>query len=1314
MNKLPVLLKWLIAVLLLTVITIAVVVVQRNKPPDAPPVAQSKEVITATVQSPVPVKIDVPEHKPVESAQPIAKSEAHPIIFGIVTDENSNPVSSVKIACVAVSSTTSGSSVKRIDDKKEKEHILTDINGEYKTPALSLGKYTVYADCNSYQLARENAEVIDSAKDVPLNIQLKKGGFISGKVVDESNKAIKDVKIEARGKHRDGEKDCDCWAVRSAQTDENGKYEVWGLSAPSCYISAKAADYVNVEHKTAQLNSSNVDFTLKIGGRMEVRIIDKATKNPVKQDEVKIQALWKKNRSSSVGGNWDVSTTEDGSFLLKGLPVGDYKVQVNSTNKGIYKKAERKEDVKVVAGETTKGIIFELEKGGSIEGKVIDKITKLPVKNCIINYEKKVESRSYNDFGYINLESPEDGKFFIGGLEDGVYTVLANANGQNYAPNKSAEVTIKDANTVSDVMIELEKGGTVEGMVLDKSTKKPIARSHVSFQPSGKDDINSFRYYTGSRSENFTDNDGKFLLVGLKDGAYVIRVDARDQDYIPAESAEVSIKDANSVTGIVIELEVGGYISGKVIDEDNKPVERISISVDPKEDDSRRGRRYGSERGYGYTGEDGQYRVSGLKEASYTVETQLGEYIRQSKENININTKDVDFVMSKGGKIEGKIVDKTTGLPIARKDNYITISCYEDKGDSDTKGRRSSRDYHYANMADDGTFTIENLKPGKYYIEAHPQKKKYEEAEYRNIEVIAGKTTSGIIIELMPGGPTYKITGVVLESATRTPIDKVNVSCFGNIGNDYCNSNGTTDAAGAFTLDGLMANVDYHLNVHSSKYVASSTKVSLKVGDVFGVEILLTKGGCIKGVVKNSAGQSLAGKRIMGLPAQIKSLADMASIRENGLNQLHTNTRDDGQFEITGVAPGKYKMFVLDEGDSFFGLPDFDNYQKEVEVKTDETVTCEIIFDKAKQSLCKVSGKLLKGGLPLAKEEIIFIEVNMISFRPAEARTSEDGSYSLEVKPGKYFIMGQNVKYGEITVPNQTEFRFDIILATLHIKGRVLDQQTKAPVDNAQIIVLRKTNEQFTGWQSLLETAIGGTDSDENGNFTMENMDAGDFIIQVVAQNYAVVMQEVKLVQSSIEDLLINMSAGGSVKGKVTDQAGSPVGDSYFSIENLDVGIPIMDFDRSGSAGLSDKDGLYQIKNIKGGKYRITAVCKGFAYAIMEISVTDGAESTLDFTLTKGGNLQVKVKDELSNPADKVNVILKTKEGAMLDNIFTPSPESIFGSKAITDKTGAYERKNIAAGEYTGILKKEGYPDSPFTFAITENQDTVLELVIKK
>ncbi|MFH1230136.1 MAG: carboxypeptidase regulatory-like domain-containing protein [Planctomycetota bacterium] len=1292
MNKSSGLLKWMIIVVALTLITIAVIITQRNKISKALDVKQGRDAITATAQSSIQVKNDVPEHKPIEPVQPVSKSEAHPIIFGIVIDANSNPVSLANIF-VVVTSTTSSSSIQRMSDKKEKEPILTNINGEYRTPVLSHGKYTIYADYNGYQLAIENAEIIDSNKDVQLNIQLKKGGFISGKVTDEGNKPIKNVEISARDK--------DVGVLRSAKTDENGKYEVWGLSAPSCYVSAKATDYVSVEYRTAQLNSSNVDFVLKAGGRMEVRVIDKITKNPVKQDEIKIQAYWKKTSMSSESQNWDISTTENGSFLLKGLPAGNYWIQVYSINKGCYKKAERKEDVKVIAGETTKGITFELEKGGSIEGMVVDKVTKQPVKGCNLSYNKKQdESHSHGYFGgYTESFSQDDGSFVVGGLENGVYTVLINANGQNYAPKESNEITIKDANTVTGVVIELEKGGTVEGVVLDKSTRKPIVRSHVNFQPSGKDDFNYSIYSFG----DYTDNDGKFFLVGLKDGAYVIKVDARDQDYIPAESAEVTIKDANSVTGIVIELELGGYISGKVTDEDNKPVERISISAYLN--------RTSMERGYGYTDENGQYRISGLKEASYTVEIQSGDYISQSKENININTKDVDFILSKGGKIEGKIIDKTTGMPVVEKDIYI--SCYEDKGDSDTKGRRfSSRSSYYANLDNDGTFTIENLKPGKYYIEVNPQKKKYEKATYRDIEVIASKTTSGIIIELMPGGPTYKITGLVLDSATRTPIDKANVYCYGNIGGDYCSSNATTDSAGAFTLDGLMANTDYHLSVRSGNYIVSSTMVSLKSIDVLGLEILLVKGGCIKGVVKNSAGQPLGKKNIMGLPAQIKSLADMASIREGWLTPLDARTGDSGQFEINGVAPGKYKLFVLDEATLSFGLPDFDNYQKEVEIKSDETVTCEIIFDKVKQSLCKVSGKFLKGGLPVAKEEIIFIEVNMASFTPAEAMTSEDGSYSVELKAGKYFILGDEVKYGEITVPNQPEFRFDIIVATLHIKGRVLDKQTQTPLDNASIIILKKTNEELSGFQALMNMVVGGTETDKDGNFTMENLVDGDFVIEVVADNYATHFQEVKIVQNSIENLIINLSGGGSIKGKVTNQTGAPVANVAFSIENLDINMPLLDFEGTGASNASNAEGLYQIKNINGGKYRITAVCKGFAYASNEVSVTDESETTLDFVLTQGGTLSLKVKDEASNPADKVNIVIKTNTGAILDSIFIRA--AMFGSVAITDKSGAYERKNIAAGEYTGILKKEGYLDSQFSFTITENQDTVLELVIKK
>jgi len=106
----------------------------------------------------------------------------------------------------------------------------------------------------------------------------------------------------------------------------------------------------------------------------------------------------------------------------------------------------------------------------------------------------------------------------------------------------------------------------------------------------------------------------------------------------------------------------------------------------------------------------------------------------------------------------------------------------------------------------------------------------------------------------MPAGPSYKITGLVLDKTSRSPASEVSVFCYGNSGNDYSNSDDTTDSNGAFTLDGLMPNVEYHLSVHSEKYAAASTKVTMGNTDVLGVEILVARGGTIKGVVKDAAG----------------------------------------------------------------------------------------------------------------------------------------------------------------------------------------------------------------------------------------------------------------------------------------------------------------------------------------------------------------------------------------------------------------------------------------------------------------------------
>jgi len=85
-----------------------------------------------------------------------------------------------------------------------------------------------------------------------------------------------------------------------------------------------------------------------------------------------------------------------------------------------------------------------------------------------------------------------------------------------------------------------------------------------------------------------------------------------------------------------------------------------------------------------------------------------------------------------GGKIEGKVIDKSTGLPINKQDIYI--SCNQDKDDI-----HMAMSYHSANLTDDGSFTIANLASGRYQIEIRPRKRKYEKATYNNIDVNRGQ-----------------------------------------------------------------------------------------------------------------------------------------------------------------------------------------------------------------------------------------------------------------------------------------------------------------------------------------------------------------------------------------------------------------------------------------------------------------------------------------------------------------------------------------------------------------------------------------------
>ena len=86
---------------------------------------------------------------------------------------------------------------------------------------------------------------------------------------------------------------------------------------------------------------------------------------------------------------------------------------------------------------------------------------------------------------------------------------------------------------------------------------------------------------------------------------------------------------------------------------------------------------------------------------------------------------------------------------------------------------------------------------------------------------------------------------------------------------------------------------------------------------------------------------------------------------------------------------------------------------------------------------------------------------------------------------------------------------------------------------------------------------------------------------------------------------------GGTIQGTITDTTGAVVPEVKINIENLATGVITI--------VTSNGDGFYTAPNLLPGGYKITTVHTGFATAIVQITLTVGAQRVVNPTLRVGG-----------------------------------------------------------------------------------------------
>ncbi len=392
-------------------------------------------------------------------------------------------------------------------------------------------------------------------------------------------------------------------------------------------------------------------------------------------------------------------------------------------------------------------VLNKIASGGSIAGTISGVSDRYIFSASVVAWRSDADPADSTGVrtAYFGKVEP-NGSYVIYELEPGDYYVLALAD--TYVPKFYNNVTdFSDATTVPvregevtsgvDFFLEQINSGSasLSGKVVAQHNGQSIARAYVNvFAPD-----NPFFYgWTETR------DDGTYEITGMKSGKYYAYVwaDGYLNEYYK-ERASFDLADAidvvepNHYSDIDFTLSRGGMISGVVTTVNGKPLSGIYVQAytdyrtDPgiPQPDSGTGVVYGY--GSAITDESGFYRIVGLPASDYIVSAQMWNqwfYLMEFYDNVTdineatavsveteVETPGIDFdldVPNTFGSIFGTVVDAD--------DNPIVGAVVQAHAPFDWSAG-GVQVWAYAYTDERGNYTIDNLPDGEYLVSAYAQ-----------------------------------------------------------------------------------------------------------------------------------------------------------------------------------------------------------------------------------------------------------------------------------------------------------------------------------------------------------------------------------------------------------------------------------------------------------------------------------------------------------------------------------------------------------------------------------------------------------------
>ncbi len=771
-------------------------------------------------------------------------------VGGRVLDASGQPVAGAEVVALPTSFRSGPSA-------REAERVTTDEQGAFLFEGLPQDRYQLQARKPGAGSARGVPfDLVPRRDRRDLVLQLSGGASLRAKLLDPEERTVTDASVQlahdrsvsatvAREQIVRGED-----GTLTVTGLEPGEYDIQFL--PDAWPGVVRKGVRLEEGKTTELGTLRLRRGERLGG-----IVRSRDGSPLAG--AKVSATW-----STGDGSWTRRSTcgPEGRFSLEGLdPEATFSLAASAEGFATARQEE------VAPGR--EDLVFALEPLGRISGEVRLAEGGVPAAFEVRLYpgERGERLGVFLGIDRREFEDPE-GRFEFDNVTPQTYLVEIQAEGR--AASLVEHVEVRSGETTDLGRVLLERGASLPGRVLT-SEALPIpgaivSASRASLLPGG--------YRAGGGSSAMTDENGSFVLEGLRAGVYTVRV--VHPDYAEGEArAEVPLE--GTPPPIEIRLSRGGAIAGTVRDAAGLPLEGQRLFVVTGIMDL--GRRYA------ITDAEGRYRMDKLEPGTYRVARFRGEDLQSKPALVREGeTTVVDFRDDEGILVHGTV--SRSGAPVAEakliflqpgEGSFLTPKMAA----SDAEGRYSLRleasgRYEVLVSVGEG---LEKMTRVELEIPDTP--------EVRRDIVLAQLGIAGRVTDADGAAVRAQVTAVP-EGAAPSPIPR------------FAHS----DASGAYSL--TLPPGRYAVAATAEGYVADH-RPGVEVSEASGVvplDFVLRKGTTLRGRVLDPLGQPVGGAIVYASPSGAANPAATAG----------TQTDLRGEFELRVPPEGPLDVHVLAGG----------------------------------------------------------------------------------------------------------------------------------------------------------------------------------------------------------------------------------------------------------------------------------------------------------------------------------------------------------------------------------------------------------------